>query len=235
MEKILRKRVSRDGVVEYYLKWLGYPDSCNSWEPKECLAGNQLIQDFERRQAKRSLSQMQDPSEENCSSNSKVLVRGPGPVDTTSTTTATTTMTTSSSSRASQTDSLTTCGTSSTNSVTNSGYDRGLVAEQVVGIMRNSSSRSQMQYLVKWKEDEGAEFVDADVVAAKSPHLVIEFLHSRIRWPADRVPAVNHSSSKQPSKDMDLQACSQVQGEGEVVTRDEEPEFKTEEGVSDDQ
>ena len=31
VEKILRKR-KRKGVVEYFVKWKGYPDKFNSWE-----------------------------------------------------------------------------------------------------------------------------------------------------------------------------------------------------------
>ena len=54
VERILKKRVSRTGLVEYYLKWLGYPDSCNSWEPSDNLLGNQLIAEFERQEAKGS-------------------------------------------------------------------------------------------------------------------------------------------------------------------------------------
>jgi hypothetical protein len=31
IEKIIKTRKNREGVTEYYVKWLGYPSSANSW------------------------------------------------------------------------------------------------------------------------------------------------------------------------------------------------------------
>lgn len=49
VEKILGKRITPDGQLEYYLKWLGYPDSENTWEPVENLDCTELIEEFERK------------------------------------------------------------------------------------------------------------------------------------------------------------------------------------------
>ncbi|XP_055935327.1 uncharacterized protein LOC129965462 isoform X2 [Argiope bruennichi] len=68
VEKVLDKRIV-DGRVEYFLKWKGYPDSQNGWEPEENIYSKDLIYEYERKQeleekkrlaaVKRSL---QDPS-----------------------------------------------------------------------------------------------------------------------------------------------------------------------------
>ncbi|XP_077515652.1 uncharacterized protein LOC144125816 [Amblyomma americanum] len=50
VEKILKKRVNAAGKVEYLLKWKGYPDSENCWEPEENIISKRLIQLFEREQ-----------------------------------------------------------------------------------------------------------------------------------------------------------------------------------------
>ena len=47
VEKIIKKKIGDEGKVIYYLKWYGYPESENTWEPEENLNCPELIQKFE--------------------------------------------------------------------------------------------------------------------------------------------------------------------------------------------
>ena len=47
IEKIVGKRTNRHGKIEYLVKWRGYPDSENTWEPKAQLACPEIIQEYE--------------------------------------------------------------------------------------------------------------------------------------------------------------------------------------------
>ncbi|XP_015922567.1 uncharacterized protein [Parasteatoda tepidariorum] len=48
VEKILAKRF-RHGRYEYLIKWKGYPNSDNTWEPKENILSRRLLEEFEEK------------------------------------------------------------------------------------------------------------------------------------------------------------------------------------------
>ena len=48
VEKLLRKR-KEGGRVHYLVKWLGYRDEDNTWEPEDNLDCDEKIEEFEKR------------------------------------------------------------------------------------------------------------------------------------------------------------------------------------------
>ncbi|XP_072394666.1 chromobox protein homolog 3-like [Diabrotica undecimpunctata] len=53
VEKILDSRINDHGIKEYFLKWIGYEEKDNTWEPEGNLDCPGLIEAFEKEKAKK--------------------------------------------------------------------------------------------------------------------------------------------------------------------------------------
>ncbi|ODM92025.1 Heterochromatin protein 1 [Orchesella cincta] len=62
VEKVLKKRRGTTGKPEYLLKWEGYPDSDNTWEPEENISSG-IILDFERKLKERKAAEAKKEQE----------------------------------------------------------------------------------------------------------------------------------------------------------------------------
>jgi len=156
VEKVIDRRV-RNGRVEYLLKWKGYDDDDNTWEPEENLDCPALIAEFEdnrkdkektaekkkegdKKEKKRSL-----PAEDKKASDEKRPAKKKGTDD----------------------DSRP------------RGFDRGLEPEKIIGA---TDSSGELMFLMKWKASDEADLVPARQANKQCPQIVISFYEERLTW-----------------------------------------------------
>lgn len=159
VEKICDKRISK-GKVEYYLKWKGFGESDNTWEPEENLDCPDLIAEYENRlQTKQKRKQ---PSEPQAAKKKK----------TDSTTTPTNASTASSSASVNLNE-------EEDANAQPRGFDRGLQPEKIIGA---TDSSGELMFLMKWKNSDEADLVPAKSANKNCPQIVIQFYEERLTW-----------------------------------------------------
>ena len=153
VEKIVDKR-TRYGKTEYYLKWKGFSEDQNTWEPEDNLNCPDLIGEFESKHKAKSKPKAEAKKK-------KPEVNGtPAPVQTIS----------------AEPDEEVHPKVDETQK---NGFDRGLIAERIIGA---TDSSGQLMFLMKWKNIDEADLVPAKVANVKCPQVVIQFYEERLTW-----------------------------------------------------
>jgi len=160
VEKILDKRI-RSGKIEYFLKWKGYTENENTWEPKENLDCPDLIAEYEMQLEMAENKKRQATATPDTTKNAKKTSGASTP-----------------------TPSLT--GTNENEPAKKKkkdekprGFDRGLEPEKVLGA---TDSSGELTFLMKWKGTDEADLVPARIANLRCPQVVIKFYEERLTW-----------------------------------------------------
>jgi hypothetical protein len=177
VETILKKRLVK-GKVEYFLKWQGFGEADNTWEPEENLGCPDLIAEFERQWEEKEKKK----KEELAATKNK---RRPGPASRVS----------DEGERKENKRAAETSGggrgagageaakkakkESGAPSKEVNGFDRGLQPEKIIGA---TDSSGELMFLMKWKDTDEADLVPSRQANVKCPHVVIAFYEERLTW-----------------------------------------------------
>ncbi|XP_071479711.1 chromobox protein homolog 3-like [Diadema antillarum] len=163
VEKVVGKRVNK-GVVEYLLKWKGYSDEENTWEPEEHLECPELIEAYNKKAAQEKAAKRKT-TVNGSSGESVKKKKKDDPAD-------------------KRRDSASTSGESKKyggkpEEKKYRGFDRGLTPERIIGA---TESNNELLFLMKWKNNNEADLVRAKEANHKCPQIVIQFYEERLTW-----------------------------------------------------
>ncbi|KAJ8370001.1 hypothetical protein SKAU_G00100290 [Synaphobranchus kaupii] len=170
VEKVLDRRMVK-GRVEYFLKWKGFTEKHNTWEPEKNLDCSELIAEFMKtyKKAGSTPGGARTPSS---------TVTGGRSRDSTSTKRKNSTEEEeeeeeggSKAKRKKEDDILIARG-----------FERGLEPEKIIGA---TDSCGDLMFLMKWKDSDEADLVLAKEANQKCPQIVIAFYEERLTWHED--------------------------------------------------
>ncbi|XP_062453537.1 chromobox protein homolog 5 [Rhea pennata] len=159
VEKVLDRRVAK-GQVEYLLKWKGFSEEHNTWEPEKNLDCPELISEFMKKYKKNT------KESDGGGNGTKGRERAEGgkrkaPLP-------------------GAADDLKAKKKRESNDIAR-GFERGLEPEKIIGA---TDSCGDLMFLMKWKDTDEADLVLAKEANVKCPQIVIAFYEERLTWHA---------------------------------------------------
>uniref|UniRef100_A0A4W5M8Q7 Chromobox homolog 3b n=1 Tax=Hucho hucho TaxID=62062 RepID=A0A4W5M8Q7_9TELE len=164
VEKIIRRRVS-NGRVEYYLKWKGFTDADNTWEPEDNLVCPELIEEFLRNLC---LSGENQVGEENLRPVGPELV----PKE----------------ELAEQETEIQVCSEQRHNDLQEPADQESdsptaltcpLEPERIIG---STDRHGELMFLIKWKNRDEVALLSAREASARYPEVVVAFYEDKLTW-----------------------------------------------------
>jgi len=175
VEKIVKMRTTKKGKVQYLLKWKGFSENENTWEPAENLECPELVAAFVAEQKEKKEKQQTSTSKTNETSNGK-----------------------RSHSTNNNTDEDNNNNTSQTKrsriELEQTGYGRDLVPDTLMGA--TDIYDGELMFLVKWQGVTKPELVPSRIVNKQSPQLVIKFYEDRLTWNSTNNANNNSNNNK---------------------------------------
>ncbi|KAA0185577.1 Chromobox protein 1 (Heterochromatin protein 1 beta) [Fasciolopsis buskii] len=198
VEKILKVRI-KGGKKEYFLKWKGYPDEDNTWEPEENLDCPDLIKEFEDKRAREKAVPASPARSSSSTENSRVRARSKGSTQGSSPKHSASEEVAEPPKKKRQSVAPSDNGDTASESVAEEpkqteedakaktpksttkarGFGRGLKAERIIGA---TDSSGELMFLMKWKDSDEADLVPAREANIKCPQVVIRFYEERLTW-----------------------------------------------------
>lgn len=154
VEKIIRRRVF-NGRVEYFLKWKGFTDADNTWEPEDNLDCPELIEEFLRNaHFSQETEEEQElvPKEEMAEQETEISQQQSDRVDLLS--------------HDEQGDAP-------------ADLCAYLELDCIIG---STDKHGELMFLVKWKNSDDVSLLPAREASARCPQMVIDFYERKLMW-----------------------------------------------------
>ncbi|XP_008289260.1 chromobox protein homolog 3b isoform X2 [Stegastes partitus] len=158
VEKIIRRRIS-NGRVEYYLKWKGFTDAENTWEPEDNLDCPELIEEFLRNAHLSDEEEEFIPKEEMTEQETEIsCVQQAHAVH-------------------SNEDIVLQPDDEQSDAPAN--LSTYLEPECIIG---STDRKGELMFLVKWKNSDDVALLPAREASARCPQVVIDFYEQKLTW-----------------------------------------------------